>query len=846
MENRDMCRWGCAFAITQAIAVGLSMVPSAASAQTVLPEVDVVAPTPLSGTRSTKPTINNTATPGAQSAAPAAGSTGPTDLTSIDRDKVPSNTSVLTSTDFNHEYTTDFLDAVNRSVPGVYLSDQTGNPFQKDLDYRGFTASPVQGTPEGIAVYQNGTRVNESFGDVVNWDFIPEKAIDKFTLFPSNPVFGLNAIGGAVSIQMKNGFTWQGTEVETLAGSYGRTQGSVEFGKQDGNLAYYALLETAYDQGWRDYASNSHVNRMYADFGGRNDETEFHLSFTGADDILGNVAATPLNMLSKNYGSVYTWPQFTALQLAFIQANLTHNFSDTLSFQGNLYYRGFWQSHVDGNGTNAFPCTLDTMVTPAVLDTTGSNDLCVTAVNTGITLPVYGPPGNQVTNPAANIPGAFLGEDDDNQVATNTFGGTAQLTNTNTVFGHENHVVVGASLDRGSTQFTAQSQLGTINPGDLFVQAFGVQINQPSADFSNVDLHSTNLYTGIFATDTFDVTNRLSITAGARFNIAQINVQDESGESPQLTGDNYYQHFNPMIGATYKITPNVTAYADYAIANRTPTPLELGCSSPVNPCMIDTFLVSDPPLKQVVSHTIEAGFRGSFGQDKKTGQVTWGVGVYDTISDNDIINVAAQLGEVSNFGFFQNFGETERKGVEVKVDYTNERWKLYANYTYVDATYESAGVLNSPSNPNAITDPSTGIQYINVVPGDHIGAIPANRFKAGAEYAVTEKWKVGADLNVVGNEYLFGDGTNQSPQVPAYAVLNLHTSYQVTKNVEVFGLINNALDQHYYLWGGFTDPTGFTPANGLNPSATLGVFPDSRAYVPGAPFEAYAGMKVRF
>jgi iron complex outermembrane recepter protein len=829
-SNRDVCNLGRhALIAAAAVAVGLS--PSNASAQTVLPDINVIAPTPLSGARSTKPSTG-TAAPAtsAPSGAPAAGSAGPADLTSMDRDKVPSNTVVLTPNDFNHEYTPDFLDALNRGLPGVSLSDQTGNPFQKDLNYRGFTASPVQGTPQGIAVYQNGVRVNESWGDIVNWDFIPEKAIDKVSLFPSNPVFGLNAIGGALSIQMKNGFTYQGTEFEGMAGSYGRIQGSVQAGKQDGNLSAYAFFESAWDKGWRDFASDSHINRMYADVGARNEQTEFHISFTGADNILGNVAATPLNMLSQSYSSVFTWPQSTHLQLAFLQANLTHNFSDTLSFQGNLYYRGFWQAHVDGNGTDAFPCDSGG-------GTSSSQFLCI-----GNGDPIFGT--NPVLNPVANT-GAFLGELDDNWVSSNTFGGTAQFTSTNKVFEHDNHVVVGASLDHGYTQFTATSQLGTIDPQTLFVQGLGIFLNQPADDFSLVSLHATNTYTGFFATDTFDVTNRLSVTAGARFNIAQINVQDQSGESPQLTSSNQFQHFNPMVGATYKITPNLTAYADYAIANRAPTPLELGCSSPTNPCMIDTFLVADPPLKQVVSHTIEGGLRGTFGTDAKTGLLTWGVGVFDTVSDDDIINVAAQLGEVANFGFFQNFGKTERKGIEAKVDYTNQQWKLYANYTFVDATYQSAGVLNSPNNPNAITDPNTGIQFVNVVPGDHIGGIPEHRFKAGAEYAVTDKWKVGADLNVVGSSYLVHDDTNVSPKVPAYAVLNLHTSYQLTPNIELFGLINNALNQHYYLFGTFTDTGGFTPANNTNPN-TLGVLTDPRAFVPGMPFAAYAGLKATF
>jgi iron complex outermembrane recepter protein len=852
MRRSEIRHWGRRASIAApAVAVGLSIVPPGASAQTVLPDVTVIAPSPLSGTRTTRPSntpATSRGTPGARTAgpataAPAAGSVGPVDLTAISRDKLPMNTEVLTSTDFNHEYTNSFLDALNRGLPGVSLNDQNGNAYQKDLSYRGFTASPVQGTPQGIAIYQNGVRVNESFGDVVNWDFIPEKAIDKVSLQPSNPVFGLNAIGGALSIQMKNGFTWQGAELEAMGGSYGRSQGSIQVGKQDGNFAFYGLYETAYDQGWRQFAGNSHINRGYFDFGARNEDTELHISFTGADNIFGNVAATPLNMLQQNYASVFTWPQSTHLQLAFLQANLTHNFSDTLSFQGNVYWRGFWQEHVDGNGTDAFPCSKDG--NPA-----GDKYLCVDNVAGNAIYSKFGDDPVFGTNPVLNTvrnTNYFLGELDDNQVGSNTVGGTAQFTSTNKIFEHDNHFTIGASIDHGYTQFSAQSELGVEDPQTLYTQGIGIYLNQPNADFSLVSLHATNTYIGAYATDTFDVTNRLSITAGGRFNLAQIDVQDLTGESPDLTSSSTYQRFNPMAGATYKITPNVTAYADYAEANRAPTPLETGCSSPTHPCMIDTFLVADPPLQQVVSHTVEAGLRGKFGDNAKTGLVTWGLGVYRTDLDNDIVNVgsaANQVGAVSNFGFFQNIPADRRQGVEAKIDYTHERWKLYANYTYVDATYQSDATLNSPNNPNAITN-AGGVQVINVVPGDHIGGIPAHRFKAGAEYAVTDKWKVGADLNVVGSSYLVGDGTNQYAQIPAYAVLNLHTSYQVAPNVEIFGLVNNALNQHYYLYGTFADGSGFTPANNNNPN-TLGTFNDPRTFVPGAPFAAYGGIKVRF
>lgn len=839
MRSSKICRWGGhSSAVGSVVAVGLCMAPPIAFAQTELPEIDVIAPTPLAGARTTKPKTVPVATrsrsrapgtPAATTAPAPAAVPGPpaitdSDPTLISRDKVPSNTAVMTSSDFSHEYTTTFLDAVNRGLPGVSLGDQTGNPFQRDLDYRGFTASPVQGTPQGIAVYQNGVRINESWGDVVNWDFIPEKAIDRVSLFPNNPVFGLNAIGGALSIQMKNGFTYHGAELEVMGGSYGRVQGSAQVGAQNGNVSAYVLGESAFDKGWRDYAASSHVNRMYVDVGARNDDTELHVNFTGADNILGNVAATPVEMLNQRWSSVYTWPQSTHLQLAFINSSLNHNFSDTLSFQGSAYFRAFRQSHVDGNGTDAGSCN------------DGAN-LCI-----GDGLPLSGPVDGP---PTLNTLGtAFLGEVDRNRTATDSFGGTAQITSADKIFDHDNHVVVGVSVDRGSTKFNASSELGTVDQ-NLFVTGTGIAINQPDAGLSPVDLHAFNTYTGVYATDTFDVTNRLSVTAGGRFNLAMIDLEDQTGVNPLLNSNNRFQRFNPVIGATYKVTPNVTVYAGYSEANRAPTPLELGCSDPNHPCIIDSFLVADPPLKQVVSRTIEAGVRGSYGKDAKTGRVAWSLGVFHTLSDDDIIEVTSPLG-VNNFGFFQNAGQTLRQGIEAKLDYRYDRWNAYANATYVDATYQSAITLFSPNNPNALTDPNNDdVQFVNVRPGDHIPGIPAIRIKAGAEYAATDAWKIGADLNFVGSQYLVHDDTNQSPKVPAYAVLNLHTSYHITPNIEVFGLINNVLNQHYYYGGTFFQTGGFasTTAGVTNLFASLA---DPRTFVPGMPLAAYAGLKVKF
>jgi iron complex outermembrane receptor protein len=814
-------------ALVVAATIGLAgaaraQAPASTEPPVALPPVEVIATTPIpartSPPRRAPARSTTTAPQQPEQPAPVAARPGPA---AIERDKVPSNTAVVSATNFDHQQATNLLDALSKSLPGVSLGDQTGNPFQRDISYRGFTASPVPGTPQGLAVYQNGVRINEAYGDVVNWDLIPEMAINRLTLVPNSPIFGLNAIGGAISIEMKNGFTYQGKEAEGLVGSYGRVQGGAQAGvqSQSGNLSAYVAADTIHDAGWRDFSSDSKLHRMYADLGARNDTTEFHVNFTGADNRLGGTVATPIEMLNQRWSSVWTWPQTTHLQLAFLTSSLTYTPTDTLSFQGNAYYRGLRASHLDGNGTDAQPC-----------DPAGAlpGELCIGDGDTPI---------NQTTaTPNTLLPGAFLAELDRNRTATDSYGGSGQMASSAKVLGHDNHFVAGFSLDHGNTNFSGTSELGTIDQ-NLFVTGTGIFIDQPAADLTPVNLEALNTYAGLYATDTFDITQRLSVTAGGRFNIAQIDLQDLTGTNPLLTSSNRYQRFNPVVGATYKLLPNVTGYAGYSEANRAPTPLELGCSDPTHPCMIDTFLISDPPLKQVVARTVEAGLRGRFGASDKE-RVTWGLGVFHTENTDDILNVASAA--VPMFGFFQNAGKTLRQGVEAKLNVRHDRWTGYANYTFVDATYRDAITLSSPNNPAA--DPVDGT--IQVRPGDRIPGIPAHRFKAGAEYAVTDRWKIGADLNVVGSQYLIHDDSNQNAKVPAYWVVNLHGSYRLNKTFELFGLINNVFNRHYYVAGTFFDTGGFTSATFGNPNFL--VLNDPRTFLPGMPIAAYAGVRARF
>jgi iron complex outermembrane receptor protein len=806
-----------AFSIALAIAPRTVVAQDASSSSaTKLPEIHVIATTPVAPPPRRAPVVRAT---GPATRAPAAPAPAPAEATTakpipgaVDQDKIPANAQTAGAPDFSYTVTPDLLQSMVRALPGVSLGSQTGNEFQPDINYRGFIASPVIGTPQGLAVYQNGVRINEVFGDIINWDFIPQNAINQLTLVPSNPVYGLNAIGGALAFQTKNGYTYHGVEGEVNGGSYGRAVASVQAGGETGNLSGYFTADAINDAGWRQDTPSS-LRRVFADLGARGDQTEFHLSFTGANNSFSANPATPVQMLAQNWSSTYTLPQATQNQLAFLTASATWRPSDTWTYQAIAYFRDYHQAHVDGNPTNAVNdptmCPDTTLLCFPTLSGTNVNLI----TTTGLPVPNSG---------ALGFP-SFLGEIDRTWTATNSFGGSVQASSAEKVFGHENNFTIGLSVDRGLVQFAETSELGTLNANQFpFVEGTGLFIDQPSGDNAPVGLGAHTLYTGIYTTDTLDLTPRLSVTGGARYNFANVILTDELGNDSALNSNNTYTHFNPMIGATYKVTPNLTLYGDYAVANRAPTPLELACSDPERPCLIDNALVGDPPLKQVVTYTYEGGLRGQF--DIARGHGNWSVGYYHALNTSDILSVASPI---IGHSFFQNAGNTERKGIEADFNYKQDRWNVYANFTTVDAIFLNHLTLGSPFNPFATNG------EIFVVPGDHLTGIPDYRFKLGGEYQITDPWKFGADLNVFGSQWLVGDESNQNPKLPAYWVVNLHSSYKILDNVEVFGLVRNLFNKHYAVAGTFFDVTSYPYLN----------LTDPRTFIPGIPFAAYVGVR---
>ena len=726
----------------------------------------------------------------------------------IDPEKVPASVNVVDASQIKQTGSLNVSDALQKYVPGIIVNEVAGNPFQPDVQFRGFVASPVSGTPQGLAVYQNGVRVNEAFGDTVNWDLIPTAAIKSVTVVTNNPAFGLNALGGAVNVQMKDGFNYHGAEIDTMGGSFGRIQSSAQWGKQIDNFAVYGALEGLHDNGFRNFSA-SDVRRFYGDVGYRNDGNEFHLNMGAADNHFGAAATVPAELLQQYWGATYTTPQTSENRVGYL--NLTGKVEATPSWtiDGSAHVRIFDQKTQDGNPTGTQPCTADPTL------------LCYGDGST----PANGLSGAQLSNPFGL--NAVLGENDRTTTHSTTTGLSLQATNNDKLFGHDNHFVVGASLDYSVTRFTASAELGTVGP-DYVVSGSGIFLGPSGSPISigPVDLRATNQYTGLYALDTFDVTKAFSLTAGGRFNVANIRLEDQIDTS--LNGSNTYTRFNPIIGGTYKITSELTAYAGYSEANRAPTPLELGCADPAHPCIIASFLVSDPPLKQVVSRTVEAGLRGS--KDLNIGTLGWKLGGFRAKNTDDILAIPSPV--VQGFGYFQNVGSTRRQGIEAEVNLKSSTLQLYASYALVDARFLDALQVgsNSPFGDAG-----------QILPGNRIPAIPRNRIKAGLDYAITEAFKVGGDALYVSSQYFVGDESNQAPRLPGYAVFNLHTSYQIDKTFQIYARADNVFDNRYATYGMFFDTTALP--NFANGGAN---FTDPRSLSPARPRAFYAGLKATF
>ncbi len=727
----------------------------------------------------------------------------------VDRNQVPAATNVLSPADIDRTGPANLTGAMDDNIPGVNIDDLSGNPYQPDILFRGFIASPNQGDQQGLAVYVNGARFNQPFGDTVNWDLIPSNAINQVNVEGSNPVFGLNALGGSVNVQLKNGFTYHGGEIVGLGGSFGHAAGQFQYGLQAGDTSAYFAGDIIQDQGYRN-TSASTLYQSYTDLGWRGHDAELHLGITADSTSLGNPGATPVELLAVNRAANSTAPNVERNKYLSLNMNGTYNINDETSVQALAYYSNFNQHVVNGITVDSAPCD------------DGSGNLCES-------------PGVYLTDRNGNPIPDFLNGGPYGGVSyqatnTNAFGASAQIANSHEVFGLKNYGVAGVSFDGGNTMYTGSQTIGALTP-QRFVEPPEIVVDQADLSIAPVRLFTTNRYYGLFFTDLLNLTSKLTLSVSGRFNLADVDLYDQIGTS--LNGTHSFNHYNPGVGATYQVLPNTALFASYAVSNRAPTPSELSCASPQQPCQLPSFFVGDPNLKQVVATTYEVGARGRFA-DLYGATATWDVDLFRTDSNDDIIYQTSELNP--NSVWYTNAGTTRRQGVEANLTVVRGPLHALLAYAFINATFQSSLTLSSPSNPQA---DANGL--IHVVPGDRIPGVPENRLKFVLEYDITDRWTVGGNAIYTSGQYVYGDEANQNSMLPGYFLLNLNTKYRINDHIQLFALVDNVLNRQYSTYGLYAPVAGL-PA----PELPSGVVTNQRVESPAPPIAAYGGVRITF
>ena len=786
--------------------------------------------------------------------------TGPT----LEARSEPAPVQTATSSQIEASHALDLTAYMNRTLGSVYVNDIQNNPLQPDINYRGYTASPLLGTPQGLSIYMDGVRLNQPFGDVVSWDLIPRAAINTITLMPgSNPLFGLNTLGGALSIRTKDRLTAPGGSVELKYGSDKRRQGEFEFGGgSETGFNWYITGNTLKDDGWREF-SPTDASQLFAKVGWQDAKTKISLSGSIADtDLTGN-GLQEQNLLAHDYASVYTVPDTTKNRSAFANLAISHEFSDNLSFSGNLYYRHIKTKTLNGDIND--DSLGEAVYQPSAAEQTALRNAGYTGFPTaGETsanspYPSFRCIANVLLNTEPNE--KCNGEFNRTQTIQHDLGASGQFTYSSMIGDRRNQFTAGASYVSSEAHFTQSTQFGYLTP-NRGVQtvpgpgafADGTQ-NSENAFDARVNLTGQTRTASVYATDTFSITEALALTLSGRYDHTNIKNRDAitpGGGAGSLDGDHSFGRFNPAVGLTYNPSKAFGTYAGFTQGSRTPSAIELGCADPNNPCRLPNALAGDPPLKEVVTRTVEGGVRGTMSR------INWRAGVFRADNHNDILFVADNA---AGFGYFKNFGETRRQGVELGADGRFGPVSVALNYTFLDATYRTTEVIGGTGNStNSIGPGFEG--NITIKPGDRIPLVPRNIFKASADWQAMDKLSINADMIAVGGSYARGNENNlHQPdgtfyigpgKTKGYAVFNLGADFTPIEGFRFFAQINNLFDRHYYTASqlgstGFTDAGVFIARPFAGP-VVGGERPVRGAtfYAPGQPRSFWVGVKYSF
>ena len=714
----------------------------------------------------------------------------------VQRLHVPANVQTVSGKQLEEQESLNLPEFMARQLPSINVNEIQGNPYQQNINYRGFTASPLLGTPQGMSIYLDGVRINEPFGDTVNWELLPNSAIAGMDLIPgSNPAFGLNTLGGAIAIRTKDGFNHAGSKVELSGGSFGRSNVEFEHGGHRGPVGWYVAGDWFREDGWRDF-SHSDAKQLFGKLSFRNAVGELDLSLTHAVTRMTGNGLLPESMLAARREQIFTQPDITRNNLTQVALNGRLWLNDTQSLSGNVYFRYNRTRTLNGDLNDEF------------------------------------------------AGGPFDGISDDESAANNRTRTTQRGTGASGQWNlttERQQLGVGGSIDYARMHFSQTQEIGVIDASR------GVA---PTADpvLENA-LRGTTRTSSIFITDTVTLAKNLHLTAAARYNMSRVTTRDEINLTPpNLDGDHSYHKLNPALGLSWQVVPALNAYAGFSQGNRIPTPIELGCADPANPCTLPNSMASDPYLKQVVARTLEAGLRG-----KVAGDINWNAGVYRTMSTDDILFV----GTSHSAGYFTNYGKTQRQGVELGLKGSQHRVDWQINYSYLQATFRSDACLLAANNSTAGTSAACpASDEIQVSKGDQIPGMPNHSLKLGLSWRALDWLRVGGNVQAFSSQYARGNENNQHQagtvggetflgdgKIPGYAILNLNAEASLGGGWQVFAKINNVFDKHY----------ATAAALAVNPFDGAGSFQNNSAawghetfVAPGAPRSAWAGVRYSF
>jgi outer membrane receptor protein involved in Fe transport len=654
-------------------------------------------------------------------------------------DEVPGNVQTYSAADLGHQHPASLPDFFEQNAGSVSLNSGQGNPFQQDLVFRGFTASPVLGTPQGLSVFQDGVRINEPFGDVVNFDLIPEAAIAGVELIPgSNPAFGLNTLGGALAFATKNGSDFPGLAVDAGAGSFDRRRLTAEYGGRREALDLYLCGNYTADGGWARHNS-SRLAQFFAKAGVHGERGDGTFSVTLADDHLDGAQTLPTSLLFDPR-QPYTYPDRNTNRLVFLIASGKHRFGDTLLLGANTYYRQLRNANLSSNVNGDY----------------------------GVPDRVTGLPSTLEANLASAT------------VAEQGYGAGLQLSSDDQVFGRAATFVLGASADLAHTRFD-QWLAPAIFAGDRNTIPLGPFQATTAASSQNADY-------ALFAEHTLALTPTLRWSLSGRYERVRTALLDDSGRQPLLNGAHAAARFNGALGLVYTAAPGRSLYAAVSQGMRVPTPIELACADPTAPCSLPNDFLSDPALAPVLSRTVELGVRAHLQQ-----RLSASFALFRTDLRQDIAFVGTS-GSALNAGYFRNVGDTRREGLELQLREESRPLAASVSLAYVAATYRSAFVEASPSNSSANASGTIAVQ-----PGERLPGIPALVAKLRLDYRPHERTRFGVGLVGDGASYARGDENNadRHGRLPGYVVLNLDGSWQLTATLELYVRIDNALDRAY-------------------------------------------------